>query len=227
MFRNMFKKTYTKLNNEPATTIKGEVPEGMWRKCRKCKAPIYVEDVRSNYYACPKCQEYFRMHAYRRIEMLVDKNSFKEWNKSMPISNPLNFPGYEGKLSEARAKSRLDEAVVTGRASIDGLDFVIAVCDARFMMSSMGRNVGEKITYAVERAIEEKLNVVIYSCSGGARMQEGIVSLMQMAKTSGAVKRHSDRGNLYVVMLTNPTTGGVTASFAMEGDIILSGGISI
>ena len=228
MLRNMFKKTYIGLNQHKGESLEegvekpGGPPEGMWRKCKKCAAPIYAEDVRANHYVCPKCGGYFRVHAYRRIEMLCDKGSFEEWNKEMPISNPLNFPSYEAKLSEAKEKSKLDEAVVTGKALIDDMPVAIAVCDARFMMSSMGRNVGEKIAYVVERAAEEKLPVIIFSCSGGARMQEGIISLMQMAKTSAALKKLHDAGQLYISVLTDPTTGGVTASFAMLGDIILA-----
>lgn len=222
MFRSMFKKTYTKINDAGEKHIKSGVPEGMWRKCAKCLSPVYAEGVRNNYYICPKCGGYFRVHAYRRIEMICDKGSFEEWNKVMPVSNPLQFPGYEEKIAEAKLKSKLDEAVVTGKACIDGIPVVIAACDARFLMSSMGHNVGEKITYALERAADEKLPVIIYSCSGGARMQEGIVSLMQMAKTSAAVKKLHEAGQLYISFLTDPTTGGVTASFAMLGDIILA-----
>lgn len=219
--RDMFKKTYIKVLDTDNKKIP-EAPEGLWRKCKKCNSPIYVEDVRANHYVCPKCMGYFRVHAYRRIEMLVDKGSFKEWNKTMPISNPLNFPNYEEKLKEAKEKSHLDEAVVTGKASIEGINLVLAVCDARFMMSSMGHNLGEKITFAIEEAARLSLPVVIYACSGGARMQEGIVSLMQMAKTSAALKKLHDAGQVFISVLTDPTTGGVTASFAMLGDIILA-----
>ena len=154
--------------------------------------------------------------------MICDKSSFEEWNQQMPISNPLNFPGYEEKIQEAKEKSKLDEAVVTGKGKIEDIEVAIAVCDARFMMSSMGKNVGEKLCYMIERAISERLPVIIYSCSGGARMQEGIVSLMQMAKTSAALKRLSDEGLLFISVLTDPTMGGVTASFAMLGDVILA-----
>nr|WP_330412832.1 acetyl-CoA carboxylase carboxyltransferase subunit alpha [Enterocloster citroniae] len=222
----MFKKTYTKIDTKyKQTGGPGEepvIPEGLWRKCNKCGQPIYVEDVKNNYYVCPKCSGYFRVHAYRRIEMLVDEGTFEEWNKEMPFSNPLEFPGYEKKVLAAREKSRLNEAIVTGKGLIDGNPAVIGVCDARFIMSSMGHVVGEKITDAVERATKEKLPVIIFACSGGARMQEGIVSLMQMAKTSAALKRHHDAGQLFISVLTDPTTGGVTASFAMLGDIILA-----
>ena len=219
MFRNMFKKTYAKI--EPDSE-KIDIPEGLWKKCRICKEPIFAEDVKSNLYTCPKCGGYFRVHAYRRIEMLVDDGSFIEWNKTMPISNPLDFPDYETKLEEERQKSKLNEAVVTGEATIGNVRTAIAVCDARFMMSSMGRVVGEKITAAVEKATEEKMPIIIFSCSGGARMQEGMISLMQMAKTSAALKRHHEAGQLFISFLTDPTMGGVSASFAMLGDIILA-----
>ena len=219
MFRNMFKKTYAKIEPE---SEKIDIPEGLWKKCRICKEPIFAEDVKSNLYTCPKCGGYFRVHAYRRIEMLVDDGSFIEWNKTMPISNPLDFPDYETKLEEERQKSKLNEAVVTGEATIGNVRTAIAVCDARFMMSSMGRVVGEKITAAVEKATEEKMPIIIFSCSGGARMQEGMISLMQMAKTSAALKRHHEAGQLFISFLTDPTMGGVSASFAMLGDIILA-----
>lgn len=226
MLRNMFKKTYTKIDTkykpQPGSDQEPVIPEGLWRKCNKCGQPIYVEDVKNNYYVCPKCSGYFRVHAYRRIEMLMDEGSFEEWNKEMPFSNPLKFPGYEKKVLSAREKSRLNEAIVTGRGTIDGNPAVVGVCDARFIMSSMGRVVGEKITDAVERATREKLPVILFACSGGARMQEGLVSLMQMAKTSAALKRHHDAGQLFISVLTDPTTGGVTASFAMLGDIIIA-----
>ena len=184
MLRNMFKKTYTKIDEkfisrEPSGK-EPSVPEGMWRKCNKCGQPIYVEDVINNYYVCPKCGGYFRVHAYRRIEMLIDEGTFEEWNKEMDFSNPLNFPGYEKKVLAAREKTRLNEAIVTGKGMIEGNPAVVGVCDARFIMSSMGHVVGEKITEAVERATREKLPVILFACSGGARMHEGIVSLMQI-----------------------------------------------
>ena len=226
MLRNMFKKTYTKIDTkykpQAGSDQEPVIPEGLWRKCNKCGQPIYVEDVKNNYYVCPKCNGYFRVHAYRRIEMLADEGTFEEWNKEMPFSNPLNFPGYEKKVLAAREKSRLNEAIVTGKCKIDGKPAVVSVCDARFIMSSMGHVVGEKITDAIERATREKMPVILFACSGGARMQEGIVSLMQMAKTSAAIERFSARGGLYISVLTHPTTGGVTASFASLGDIMLA-----
>src|SRR5699024_1520372 len=151
-----------------------------------------------------------------------DEGTFEEWDYGLNAGNPLSFPGYEEKVKALQEKTNLDEAVMTGRARINGNDVVLGICDGRFMMASMGWAVGEKIARAVERATEEKLPVIIFACSGGARMQEGIVSLMQMAKTSAALKKHSDAGQLYISVLTDPTTGGVTASFAMLGDIILA-----
>ena len=224
MLKNMFKKTYTLIDMKyrGQTPQEPNIPEGLWRKCRKCGQPIYAEDVKNNYYICPKCKAYFRVHAMRRIEITADKGSFQEWNREMEFSNPLDFPGYEEKVQAAREKTRLNEAVVTGQCLIDGEKAAIGVCDARFLMSSMGHVVGEKITLMVERATKEGLPVILFACSGGARMQEGCVSLMQMAKTSGALKRHHEAGHLFVSVLTDPTTGGVTASFAMLGDIILA-----
>ena len=226
MLRNMFKKTYTKIDTiyrpKAGDSEEPSIPQGLWRKCNKCGQPIYVEDVKNNYYVCPKCGGYFRVHAYRRIEMLTDVGTFEEWNKEMPFSNPLDFPNYEKKVEAAREKTNLNEAIVIGKAKIDGNPAVVGVCDARFIMSSMGHVVGEKITEAVERATKEKLPVILFACSGGARMQEGIVSLMQMAKTSAALKRHHEAGQLFISVLTDPTTGGVTASFAMLGDIIIA-----
>lgn len=218
--QNMFKKN--RKSYIPLKSERPEVPEGLLKKCNKCGAAILTEEVRSAGYICPKCQGYFRVHAYERIRMTVDEDSFEEWEKDMEFVNPLEFKGYEEKVKSLKEKTGLSEAVVTGKASIEGNPAVIAVCDGRFLMASMGQVVGEKITRAVERATKEQLPVIIFACSGGARMQEGIVSLMQMAKTAAALKRHSDAGLLYVSVLTDPTTGGVTASFAMLGDVILA-----
>ena len=218
--QNMFKKN--RKSYIPLKSERPEVPEGLLKKCNKCGAAILTEEVKSAGYICPKCQGYFRVHAYERIRMTVDEDSFEEWEKDMEFVNPLEFKGYEEKVKSLKEKTGLSEAVVTGKASIEGNPAVIAVCDGRFLMASMGQVVGEKITRAVERATKEKLPVIIFACSGGARMQEGIVSLMQMAKTAAALKQHSDAGLLYVSVLTDPTTGGVTASFAMLGDVILA-----
>lgn len=220
--KDMFKKTSGRSHYISLRNSRPEVPTGLLRKCNKCGAAIIAEDVKNGYYICPKCHGYFRVHAYRRIEMIADEGSFEEWDKEMDFVNPLDFKGYEDKINHLKERTKLNEAVVTGKVMINGNPAVVGVCDGRFMMASMGWIVGEKITRAVERATEEKLPVIIFTCSGGARMQEGIVSLMQMAKTSAALKKHSDAGQLYVSVLTDPTTGGVTASFAMLGDIILA-----
>lgn len=222
---NVFKKTrlasgrkgYIALNS-----ARPEVPEGLLRKCNKCGSAIIAEDVKSDYYICPKCGGYFRVHAYRRIEMVADEGTFEEWDLGLKTPNPLDYKGYEEKLGVLQEKTGLAEAIVTGKARIDGTEAVLGVCDGRFLMASMGEVVGEKIARAVERATKERLPVILFACSGGARMQEGIISLMQMAKTSAALKRHSDAGLLYISVLTDPTTGGVTASFAMLGDVILA-----
>lgn len=198
------------------------VPEGLWVKCPKCGKLLYKQDVVDNHYVCPKCGGYFRIKTKTRLRMVLDHGTFESWYNDLPQRNPLDYPGYEEKLEAQREKTHLHEAVTIGRGKIYGKDAVVGVCDARFLMSSMGYVVGEKITRAFEQAINEKLPVILFCCSGGARMQEGIVSLMQMAKTSAAIKRHSEAGLLYIPVLTDPTTGGVTASFAMLGDIILA-----
>lgn len=224
---NMFKKTGEKITSiHSRNRRKPEAPEGILKKCNKCGAAILTDEVINGKYICPKCHGYFRIPAYKRIELVTDAGSFEEWDAKIDEGerpeNPLDFRGYTEKVEALRVKTGLDEAVVTGKATICGYPVVIGVCDGRFMMASMGHAVGEKITRAVERATEERLPVVLFTCSGGARMQEGIISLMQMAKTSAALKRHSDAGLLYIPVLTDPTTGGVTASFAMLGDIILA-----
>ena len=220
--RYAFKRTIANKSAGADKELKPEVPDGMLKKCNACKAAVFVDEVKKNAYICPHCGNYFRVHARRRIEMLADEGTFEEWDKVMPISNPLSYKGYEEKVKKLQEKTNLDEAIVTGKAKIGGISVVLGVCDSRFLMASMGENVGEKIARAVERATQERLPVVLFACSGGARMQEGIVSLMQMAKTSAAIKRHSEAGLLYIPVLTDPTTGGVTASFAMLGDIILA-----
>ena len=177
--QNMFKKN--RKSYIPLKSERPEVPEGLLKKCNKCGAAILTEEVKSAGYICPKCQGYFRVHAYERIRMTVDEDSFEEWEKNMEFVNPLEFKGYEEKVKSLKEKTGLSEAVVTGKASIEGNPAVIAVCDGRFLMASMGQVVGEKITRAVERATKEQLPVIIFACSGGARMQEGIVSLIRMS----------------------------------------------
>jgi len=231
--REMFKKTsYISLGKkeferpfivpEKRKPLAPSVPAGLWIKCTRCNESIYKDDAVENSYVCPKCQGYFRMKANTRIRMILDKNSFKESDIGLKSKDPLNYPGYDKKIKSLQSKTHLDEAVKVGTGTIDGRPVVIGVCDTRFLMGSMGSVMGEKITRAFEYATQEKLPVILFCCSGGARMQEGIVSLMQMAKTSAAIKRHSDKGLLYVSVLTDPTTGGVTASFATLGDIVLA-----
>lgn len=221
---NMFKKNTAVSERRGGQTAETapEVPEGLLRKCNMCRSAIIAEDVRRDFYICPKCGGYFRMHARRRVEMIADEESFQEWDMDLETGNPLDCRGYEEKIALLRERTGLHEAIVTGRCRIGGYDAVLGICDGRFLMASMGEVVGEKIARAVERATREHLPVILYACSGGARMQEGITSLMQMAKTAAALKRHSDAGNLYISVLTDPTTGGVTASFAMLGDVILA-----
>lgn len=219
---NMFKKSQAVSGKEPEKEAKAEVPEGLLRKCNLCKKVIFAEDVEKGYYICPKCGGYYHMPAPERIRMVADEGSFEEWDRELKPVNPMRYKGYLDKLKQQQEKTGLKEAVVTGRAKIDGTEVVLGVCDSRFLMASMGENVGEKIARAVERATKMRLPVILFAASGGARMQEGIVSLMQMAKTSAVLKRHSEAGLLYISVLTDPTTGGVTASFAMLGDIILA-----
>ena len=191
-------------------------------KCPKCGKMISRNRAAKKRYICYECGGYFRVKTSNRIRMVADPGTFEPWFDHNDIENPLGFEGYEEKILKAKADTGLDEAVTVGKCKVFGEDIVLGVCDARFMMSSMGHVVGEKITLAVERAIKEKLPVFLFCCSGGARMQEGIISLMQMAKTSAAIERLGEAGLLYCPILTDPTTGGVTASFAMLGDVIMA-----
>lgn len=231
--KDMFKKTsYIPIGRmeEPKKEAKSSfeteaapsVPEGLWVKCPKCGKMLYKNDVSENHYVCPKCNGYFRIRTKTRFRMVLDKGSCIDWFDDVEKKNPLSYPGYEEKLAQAQEKTHLQESVTIRTGTIYGQPVMMGVCDARFLMSSMGYVVGEKITRAFEKATEERLPVIMFCCSGGARMQEGIISLMQMAKTSAAIKRHSEAGLLYIPVLTDPTTGGVTASFAMLGDIILA-----
>ena len=222
--KSIFKKTpVTKPEvKEAASKVKPEVPEGLLKRCNKCGKGIFTEDYKKNLYICPKCGGYLRMPAQKRIAFLTEKDSFEEWDTGLTTENPLHMIGYPDRIKSLQEKTKLDEAVITGKARIGANEVALMVMDGRFLMASMGEVVGEKIARGVERATKEKLPVIIFTCSGGARMQEGIISLMQMAKTSAAVKKHSEAGLLYIAVPTDPTTGGVTASFASLGDIIIS-----
>ena len=198
-----------------------EVPDELFAKCPACKHMIYQKDL-GPAKICPACSYNFRISAQERLCLTVDEGSFEELFTGIETKNPLKFPGYVDKLVATREKTGLDEAVMTGLAKVKGQDIALAIMDSHFIMASMGTVVGEKLTRLFELATEKALPVVIFTASGGARMQEGIMSLMQMAKVSAAVKRHSNAGLFYLTILTDPTTGGVTASFAMEGDIILA-----
>ncbi|MGL4736128.1 MAG: acetyl-CoA carboxylase, carboxyltransferase subunit beta [Cellulosilyticaceae bacterium] len=201
---------------------KAEIPEGMFSQCPHCKKSIYVIDLIANTGVCPFCEEHLPISPNVRLSKLVDPESFEELDKHMKSGNPLQFEGYEKKVHAYKKKTDENEAVITGIGRIGGMETVLAIMDSRFMMGSMGSVVGEKITRAIEHATAYRLPIIIFSASGGARMQEGIYSLMQMAKTSAAIAKHDDAGLLYISVLTHPTTGGVTASFAMLGDIILA-----
>ena len=198
------------------------IPNGLWIKCTGCSETIYNKDFCNNFKVCGNCGYHYRISSRERLDLVMDTGTFKELNSALKSVNPLNFEGYEEKLKEYREQSQLSEAVATGYGKIHGLDVVVVVMDSSFMMGSMGSVVGEKVTRAFEFATSRRMPIIIFTASGGARMQEGMFSLMQMAKTSAAVSRHDRSGGLYITVLTDPTTGGVTASFAMLGDIILS-----
>ena len=220
------KDKYIRINPNRSTVqatpqTKPEVPDELFDKCPGCKKTIYQKDLGLEK-ICPHCSYNFRISAKERLALLVDEGSFVEHFTGIETSNPLHFPGYMEKLVETREKTGLDEAVLTGLAEIAGQKVALGIMDPNFIMASMGTVVGEKITRLFELATEQSLPVVLFTASGGARMQEGIMSLMQMAKISAAVQRHSKAGLFYLTVLTDPTTGGVTASFAMEGDIILA-----
>ena len=201
---------------------KVDIPIGKWVKCDNCKEIIYKETVRENLSICPYCGHYFRMHINKRLEMIADVGTYKRFDLNIETSNPLGLEDYPKKLKTLKEKTGIDEAVAAGTCKINGEKVVICIMDSGFLMGSMGAVVGEKITYAIEQAIEQRLPLIIFTVSGGARMQEGIVSLMQMAKTTAALTQLDEAGLLYISVLTDPTYGGVTASFASLGDIILA-----
>ena len=237
MFKDIFRKTkYVTIQSapmqkrspddvsqhEPVITSKKELPDGLWVKCPKCGEVLFTKNLDENARVCTTCEYHFRISAKARLRLLVDENSFEEWDSEMLTLDPLEFPGYQAKLLEAQGKTGVMEGVLTGRAKIEGVPVVLAFNEANFMMGSMGSVVGEKIVRAIERAIDLRLPVVIFSTSGGARMQEGILSLYQMAKTSAALGRLAEKKLLYISVLTDPTFGGVTASYASLGDILIA-----
>ena len=228
MYRGLFRKPKNTLEIRDGEQEQGrpQIADDAYVKCPGCGKTLYSQDVQDNLDLCPECGHHFKMSVRRRVELIADPGTFTELqlepkNCPRPV-NPIEFPGYEKKLASAGKKSGEEEGVLCGTAKIGGLDTCLFVMNMDFMMGSMGTVLGERLTCLFEYAVEQRLPVIGYTVSGGARMQEGILSLMQMAKVSGAVKRHSDAGLLYVVVLTDPTTGGVTASFAMEGDVILA-----
>lgn len=235
MFKDIFRKPkYVTLPSTTATQRTGEfqaskppetlsnrkeLPDGLWIKCPKCGEVLYNKDLIENHRVCTTCSHHFRISSRERLELLTDPGSFEEWDVDLHSGNPLDFPGYEGKIAEAQEKAKLTESVLTGKAEIEEIPVVLAFNEGNFMMGSMGSVTGEKIARAIERAIDLRLPVIIFSTSGGARMQEGILSLYQMAKTSAALSRLDEHKLLYISVLTDPTFGGVTASYASLGDI--------
>lgn len=222
MVIDKLKKHSLESNEEPKS--KADIPVGKWVKCDKCGEIIYKEKLHENYSVCPLCNHHFRLSARRRVWQITDEDSFKPFEELMNLKtvNPLDMPEYMDKLKSLQEKTGMTEAVYCGTGKINGEEAVICVMNANFLMGSMGTVVGERITYSIEKAIELKLPLIIFSVSGGARMQEGIMSLMQMAKTSSAIAKANEAGILFISVLTDPTYGGVTASFASLGDIILA-----
>lgn len=217
MIKGLFvkKKKYATI---PTGKVKQDVPEGIMSKCPECKHIMVTKELKKNLFVCQSCQYHYSMSSQDRIASLIDEGTFTEYDANMISENPLEFPDYVEKLESDRKKTKINEAVVTGEGQISGMDVTLAVMDSRFRMGSMGSVVGEKITRAIEKAIENENPFIIFTASGGARMQEGVLSLMQMAKTSVALKRLSDKGLLFISVMTHPTTGGVSASFASVGD---------
>ena len=220
MVIDKIKKRETKIPSKKESSV--DIPIGKWVKCDSCKEILYKDSLRENLHICPNCGHYFRMHIGRRLELMIDEGTYTRFDLSLDTTNPLELEDYPKKLKSLREKTGLEEAVSCGIGNINGEKVVICVMDSGFLMGSMGVVVGEKITYAIEQAIEKRLPLIIFSVSGGARMQEGIMSLMQMAKTTAALTKLDKEGLLYISVLTDPTYGGVTASFASLGDIILA-----
>lgn len=227
MLEDLFNVVTARFNNtsEDKKSDQGkhvDIPKDLLFKCPRCSSVCMTEELENNLGVCPSCGYHSRIDSRRRLQLTADKDSFIEYDADMISKNPIDFPGYDVKQEELRQKTGLKDAVITGECTIKGRRCVIGIMDTRYMMASMGSVVGEKLTRAFETATEKKLPIVLFTASGGARMQEGIVSLMQMAKTSGAAARHSEAGLLYITVMTDPTTGGVTASFASLGDIIIA-----
>ncbi|ADU31469.1 acetyl-CoA carboxylase, carboxyltransferase subunit beta [Evansella cellulosilytica] len=219
--RSLFskKKKYATIPSEQA---KQEVPEGLMTKCPSCKTIMYTKELRKIKMVCNGCGFHHKITAIERLEMTLDEGSFREYDKDMIATDPLNFPSYKEKSELDRKKTKMNEAIVTGEGTINGFPTIIGVMDSRFRMASMGSVVGEKITRAIEQAIEQDKPFILFCASGGARMQEGVFSLMQMAKTSAALNQLHEEGQLFISVMTHPTTGGVSASFASIGDINLA-----
>ena len=223
MFKDFFNRSSKKKKYVTVSDSKqSDVPAGIMTKCPKCKKIMYTKELSENLNVCFNCDHHIALTAYERIEAIADEGTFVEFDKGMTSANPLDFPSYEEKIQKDQQKTELNEAVVTGTAKLDGVAYGVAVMDARFRMGSMGSVVGEKICRIIEYCTDNRLPFILFSASGGARMQEGIISLMQMGKTSVSLKRHADASLLYISYLTNPTTGGVSASFASVGDINIS-----
>jgi len=231
MFKDFFSKknNYVTVKNRSKKSKKSEKRDvreknndKLWTKCKKCNEIVFNKKLAENSMVCPKCDYHLRLSAEDRLALTIDEDSFIEFAADISSKNPLDFPEYDKKMEEAKNKTGKNEAVVTGEAKINSHEVIIAVMDFNFMGASMGSVVGEKITIAIEKAIEKNKPLIIFSAAGGARMQEGMLSLMQMAKTSAAIKKLHKNGNLFVSIITDPTSGGVTASFALLGDIIIS-----
>lgn len=227
MLEDLFKVVTTRFNGSEKTETKSAadrntIPDNILFKCPRCRNSVFEDEMKIEKMICPNCGYHARISAQERLKMTVDRGSFVEIDSEMKSRNPIDFPGYEEKVQELQEKTGMNDAIIIGEAEIRGIPIVIGIMDSRFMMASMGSVVGEKITRAFEYATQTKKPVIMFTASGGARMQEGTISLMQMAKTSGAVSRHDDAGLLYITVLTDPTTGGVTASFASLGDIIIA-----
>ncbi|OGX68217.1 MAG: acetyl-CoA carboxylase subunit beta [Paenibacillus sp. RIFOXYA1_FULL_44_5] len=221
MLKDLFQKK-RKYATIPSERTKREIPEGLMNKCPKCGTILYSKELEKNLRVCGSCGYHFKLTAPDRIAVTLDEGRIFEYDMDMISQDPLHFPGYEEKLAKAMEKSGLRDAVITGEGTIGGFPVVVAVMSFDFFTGSMGSVVGEKVTNAIEKAMQKQYPLIIFSTSGGARMQESILSLMQMAKTSAAISRFSESGGLYISVITDPTLGGVSASFAMLGDMILA-----